>query len=277
MMAVEIMLQHRMSLRNALEYSGCSRSLYYYEQTPRVVGLDPLIVKKVQEIALERPSYGTRRMAAMLSRELDVPVNRKRVQRVYRALNWVAPSMKKGEIMRAKTRLVAPERPDELWESDLTYVWCGSRDRWCYLFNVFDVFTRRWLGYAFDTSAVKENAIMAVSNVLAAHREVDTSTLRLRVDNGPQYTSNAFTGSMDALGIRLEYIFRNTPEQNGHIESFHKTLKKEYLWPRDLNNYQEAEIVIGGAFTDYNAKRIHSSLGYKTPYEFLSEWRVHAS
>lgn len=107
---------------------------------------------------------------------------------------------------------------------------------------------------------------MAVNNVLATHDDVDTSMLRLRVDNGPQYTSNTFTKSMNALGLRMEYIFRNTPEQNGHIESFHKTLKKEYLWPRDLNNYQEAEIVIGEAFADYNTKRIHSSLGYKDAF-----------
>lgn len=278
MTAVGIMLESEMSLRKALMYSGSSRSMYYYEKTPRVLGLDPLTVKKVQEIAVERPSYGTRRMAVMLSREFHVPVNRKRVQRVYRALNWTAPSMKKGEIMRAGSRLVDPQRPDELWESDLTYVWSGNEDRWSFLFNVLDVFTRRWLGYAFHTSAVKENAIMAVNNTLAIHPDVDTSALRLRVDNGPQYTSGAFTGSMNALGMRLEYIFRNTPEQNGHIESFHKTLKKEYLWPRDLNSYQEAEAAIADAFTDYNARRIHSSLGYKTPNEFMSEWRaVHAS
>jgi transposase InsO family protein len=39
---------------------------------------------------------------------------------------------------------------------------------------------------------------------------------------------------MKVLGIRLEFIFRNTPEQNGHIESFHKTLKREYIWPYDF-------------------------------------------
>ena len=77
---------------------------------------------------------------------------------------------------------------------------------------------------------------------------------------------------MRALGIRLEFIYYNTPEQNGHVESFHKTLKKEYLWCQDFKNYQEAEIAIARAFRDYNQNRIHSALGYKTPYEFLEEW-----
>jgi putative transposase len=47
-------------------------------------------------------------------------------------------------------------------------------------------------------------------------------------------------------------------------------LKKEYIWPMDFQNYQEAETAIREAFTDYNQYRIHSSLGYMTPYEFIA-------
>ncbi len=120
---------------------------------------------------------------------------------------------------------------------------------------------------------MKENAIRSVINVLASEK-IDVSKLSSRVDNGPQYKSNAFRESMKILGIRTEVIFRNTPEQNGHIESFHKTLKKEYIWINDFQNYQEAKIAIGNAFIDYNRYRIHSALGYKTPHEFLSEWEL---
>jgi putative transposase len=79
---------------------------------------------------------------------------------------------------------------------------------------------------------------------------------------------------MKALGIRLGFIYYSTPQQNGHIESFHKTLKKEYLWCQDFKNYQAAEIAIADAFKDYNQNRIHSALEYKTPYEFLQNWRM---
>ncbi|MHB8567696.1 MAG: transposase [Nitrososphaerales archaeon] len=115
---------------------------------------------------------------------------------------------------------------------------------------------------------------MSVNNALAAHPRVDASELTLRCDNGSQYRSKAFRESMKALGIKLEFIYYNTPEQNGHIESFHKTLKKEYLWSQDIRNYQEAEIAIADAFRDYNETRPHSSLGYRTPYEFLSYWEM---
>jgi putative transposase len=271
MRAVELMLSNDVSLRKALSYSGLSSSTYYYEPVPRVVSPDPLMVEKVKAIAFKHPTYGTRRIAAMLRRELNLQVDRKRVRRVFHALNWIEPAKKKSEIIRSETKLVKTTRPYELWESDITFVWCGV-DGWCYLFNALDVFQREWLGYAFDTSAVKENAIMSVNNALAAHPQVETSKLTLRCDNGSQYRSAAFRESMRALGIRLEFIYYNTPEQNGHVESFHKTLKKEYLWCQDFRNYQEAEIAITQAFRDYNQNRIHSALGYKTPYEFLEEW-----
>jgi transposase InsO family protein len=274
MMAIGVMLDNKLSLRKALHYSGCSRAMYYYRKRDRkVVRLDPAVVDSAKRITLERPFYGTRRMAVMLSRELGRPVNRKQVQRVFHALNWVEPSKKKVDIIRSKGKTVKASRPYELWEADMSYIWCGI-DGWCYLFNVIDVFSREWISYAFDTCAVKEDAIQSVMNALAAKNGIDLSRLTLRVDNGPQYRSNAFMDSMKALGIRLEFIYRNTPEQNGHIESFHKTLKREYIWINDFSNYQEAEIAIGKAFTDYNRYRIHSALEYKTPYEFLSQWEM---
>jgi transposase InsO family protein len=145
----------------------------------------------------------------------------------------------------------------------------------CYLFNVIDIFSREWMAYAFDTSAVKENAIQSVVYAIASHRDqVSVGKLSLRVDNGPQYKSNAFRDSMKLTGIRTEFMFRNTPEQNGHIESFHKTLKREYMWVNDFQNYQDAEMAISKAFIDYNRYSIQSTLGYRTPYEFLSEWEM---
>ena len=78
---------------------------------------------------------------------------------------------------------------------------------------------------------------------------------------------------MKALGVRCEYIWHNTPEQNGHVESFHKTLKKEYVWPHDFARFQDAEVVLTKAFADYNQDRIHSVLGYLTPDEFVRKAR----
>ena len=58
-------------------------------------------------------------------------------------------------------------------------------------------------------------------------------------------------------------------EQNGHVESFHGTLKREYVWPHEFARFQNAEIVLAKVFVDYNKDRIHSALEYPTPNEFV--------
>ncbi|MGI0086267.1 MAG: IS3 family transposase, partial [Nitrososphaerales archaeon] len=260
------------SLRRSLQCAGVSRKRWYYSSKPREIPVNYAIAQAVQKEASARPTYGTRRMAATLSRHLGLPVNRKQVQRIYRRLGWIVPRKTKSEIIRSTKKLLRPTAPDKLWEADMTYIWCGS-DRWCYLFNVIDVFTREWIGYAFDVAATRHNAVMSVNNSVAS-RKPHTDELVIRVDNGSQYISNDFQESVKILGAELEFIYHHTPEQNGHVESFHKTLKKEYLWPCDFQNYQEAEVAIIKAFDDYNNHRIHSALGYRTPSEFCRLWEM---
>ena len=156
-------------------------------------------------------------------------------------MGYITPCRRKKEIIRSKIPNVKADRPNQVWEADLTYIHCGI-DGWGYLFNVFNIFTREWVGYyCFDLSAVKENAIIAIENALVTHNDiVPENLLVIRTDNGSQYTSKAFRKSLSVLlGLKLEHIYYNTPEHNGHIESFHhKTLKKEYIWSNDFQNYQ---------------------------------------
>ena len=73
-------------------------------------------------------------------------------------------------------------------------------------------------------------------------------------------------------GRRQEFIQVSTPEQGGRIESFHSTLKTEYIWPMEFSSLEEAAECIGKAFYDYNNVRLHSALGYMTPNEFYRKW-----
>ena len=73
-MVANTMQEAGIGLRDALKYSGSSWTMYYYKEKPRFVAPDPLIVKSVRRLMLERPSYGTRRVAAQLTRDLGHPV-----------------------------------------------------------------------------------------------------------------------------------------------------------------------------------------------------------
>jgi len=114
-MVANVLRDEGLSLRKALRVSGCSRNGYYHQPKKRHIPLDPYVVEKTKQVALRRQLYGTRRMAAQLSRELGVPINRKRVQRIYRQLGWTRPSMRKRELLRtiASSR-PKPSRPNEL-------------------------------------------------------------------------------------------------------------------------------------------------------------------
>jgi transposase InsO family protein len=107
-----------------------------------------------------------------------------------------------------------------------------------------------------------ENAVL-----MAFHGTVPES-LVLRTDNGPQYISHEFRNAMKLLGIKLEYIQKHTPEDNGDIESFHNSIKTDYIWPNDLETFVDAGKLMEQAFIDYNTVRPHSSIDYLPPDEF---------
>lgn len=118
--------------------------------------------------------------------------------------------------------------------------------------------------------AVASNAIQSVVKAVEKYPEAAGKVI-LRCDNESQYKSGAFRESMKALGLHMEFIAASTPEQNGHIESFHGKFKREYVWPQEFATFQEAAAAIREAFADYNGVRPHSSLKYMTPYEFVAK------
>jgi hypothetical protein len=111
-----------MSIRKALTYSGCSKNTYYGNKDHRnditaataATAATIMIEKEIQQISLQRPTYGTRRMAATLTRVSGRPINRKRVQRIFRKMGYIIPSKKKREILRSKVPNVKADRPNQV-------------------------------------------------------------------------------------------------------------------------------------------------------------------
>ena len=171
----------------------------------------------------------------------------------------------------SRRRKFEPTGPNQLLKTDITYIHCDN-DGWCYCFNILDVFTRQWVAYVFDTISTTHTAIQSILKAVSSVGGV-VPEIRLRTDNGSQYSSREFRASMQTLGIRHEFIWKNTPEQNRHVESFHKTLKWEYIWPHEFARFQDAEVVLAKAPADYNERRIHSALEYVIPNEFAHRWR----
>ena len=96
-----------------------SKTAWYYARRPRDPAIDGKMELLIIVVAKTRSTYGTRRMAAQLTRQLGAPVNRKRVSKIYRKLGWTAPRMCKTEIIHSGRRLPKPVEPNHLWEADM--------------------------------------------------------------------------------------------------------------------------------------------------------------
>ena len=113
MTAVKQMKQS-MSLAKSLFYCGLPKSSWYYSKTPRNIPLNKDVTKTVQKIGSKRPTYGTRRMAAAASRELNKTVNRKQIRRIFHRLAWIEPSKTKKQIIKVSRKLFKPISPNQL-------------------------------------------------------------------------------------------------------------------------------------------------------------------
>ncbi len=126
MIAVRELVKH-ISLNKSLSLVGISKTRWYYSKSPRTILTDPVVTDIIQKIGVQRPTYGTRRMAAQVSRELDILVNRKKIQRIFNKLGWIEPQKTKKEIMKSGRILFQPSAPNQLWQTELCFLIIQSR------------------------------------------------------------------------------------------------------------------------------------------------------
>lgn len=270
-------LSRTIPVSRACSLTGIPRRTYYNRRPfgIRIVNtrITDEIIIRVRQICSERITYGYRRIWAMLRNE-GIHVNPKTVLRIMKRENLsLEPHRHRNR--KGWKKLVHPHKPDELWETDLTYI-PTMNDGMTYLFNVKDCFAKDWIGYCYSRTCNRRDALKSVENSVLWHPErfpdAIASGITLRSDNGDQYTSHYFTDHVGAMGFRQEFIEKSTPEQDGDIESFHMSLKTDYIWVRDIKDFSEGERIIEQAFNDYNRVRPHSSVEYLPPAVFRERY-----
>ena len=129
---------------------------------------------------------------------------------------------------RKELKLLKADRPGMLIETDITYIPTGNG--MTYLMCIKDVFSKEWYGYNYNASCTARDAINAVDDaVIRKFNGRVPDNLTLRTDNGPQYISTEFNEYLKTMNIEHEYIEKETPEENGDIESFHNSIKTDYI------------------------------------------------
>jgi putative transposase len=259
------MIDRGFTTRSASKLSGYPRSLLYYKRTERNVPLDPDLSSRIEDIILQRPSYGTRRVTAMLRRS-GIAVSRKKVKRHMKSLNLLHSHRKK--FRKSVPRTIVVSRPNIFWETDFTKVYVKG-EGWVYFTAYLDLCSRKIKGYLTSRMSRSDEMIAALdSAVFSVFPDLEIKGLRIISDNGSQLTSRKYENHLMTLKIDHETIHPHTPEEDAFIESYFGHFKDDYIYNREFNSLEEFKDYTDWAARDYNSVRPHSSLNYLTPDEF---------
>ena len=256
-----------MSIRLICKVCEIPRSCIYQEPKKRAkYQVDEELAFRIRSIINQKSEYGLRRIVWKLNRETDVKVNRKKVHRIMKIKGWTMKKRPKGMRPRVKGWKSACDRPNQRWAIDTTHLHT-QMDGHCSVTAIIDCCDRQIVGYRVSKSGKSVVAEAALEDALI--RRHPDSGLILRSDNGLVFGSKSFSKITRRAGIRQEYITPYTPEQNGMIERWFRTLKEECLWKNNFKTIEKARKAIDRFVLEYNHNRPHRALGMLTP----SEWR----
>ena len=254
---------------------GFPRCALYRAAAPPAAD-EPALRGALQRLAGEWPTYGYRRLTAMLRRE-GHPVNGKRVRRLMAELGiqGQAPVRRKRTtnsdhpFPRWPNLVEGREvvRPDQVWVADITYL--RLQKEFVYLAVLMDVFTRQVRGWHLGTSLEGELTLAALDRALRAGRPAVH-----HADQGVQYAATDYVERLLGAGARVSMAAVGEPRANGYAERLMRTIKEEEVELTEYADFADALRQLGRFLDDvYNRKRIHSALGYLTPAEFEQQWR----
>ena len=229
---------------------------------------DAELAAELGQIAAAHPAYG-HRMAWGLLVGGGKKVNRKRVRRVWRSQGLHVRRKKRRKIRTGQGRIFAATGPNQVWAYDFTLDRCANGQALKSL-SIVDEWTRECLAIEVGSSITATRVILVLERLFAQYGAPQV----LRSDNGPEFIARALKIWTLLHHSDTATIDPGKPWQNGSIESFHATFRRECLDAELFAHLREAKIVIEQWRWEYNTQRPHSSLRYRTPASFGAEARA---
>jgi len=260
-----------LSIRTQCELLGLPRSTWYYQPKPS----DPedLRFKRlIDEQYTRLPFYGVRRMWVWLTKDKAERVNIKRVRRLMREMGLEAlyrkPNLSRGNAAHKKypylLKGLAITRPNQVWGTDITYI--RLTEGFVYLAAIIDWYSRYVVAWKLSVTLDGTFCLDALEQALRVARpEI------LNSDQGVQFTSQEFTGRLEAEKIQISMDGRGRALDNVFTERLWRSVKYEEVYLKDYTTVPMARENLSGYFGFYNGERRHQSLGDKTPAEIYFE------
>ena len=220
--------------------------------------------------------YGAKKVNSKL-RKMGLEVNLKRVKRImkenriFSIITKKYKYYKKGNesvslVRNVLNRDFSTETINEKWVSDITYIW-SRKEGWCYLSSIMDLYSNRIISH-------KVGKFMDIKLVMETLKEAyyvrgRKSNIIIHTDRGSQYMSKEYRDYCKSSKMIVSYSRKGNPYDNACIESFHATLKKEYIHHKKFDTIEEIKVGVFEYIEKwYNRERIQEKIGYLTPVEF---------
>jgi len=262
---------HRsISLRRQCDLLGLPRSTAYYTPIPESEE-NLALMKQIDGIYLDNPSYGSRSITAVLANS-DWTVNRKRVQRLMRLMNIAGVAPKRSTSKPSSGHRIFPyllrnveiSHPDQVWSTDITYV--PLRNGFVYLTAVMDWYSRYVLSWRLSNRLEGSFCMEALDEALSRGQPEVFNT-----DQGAQFTSAAFVNRLLDRAVAVSMDGRGRALDNVFIERLWRSVKYEEVYLRDYATVADVEEGLRLYFEKYNHERPHQSLDNQTPAK-VYEW-----
>jgi putative transposase len=275
---------HRYGLERVCHAWDVSRSTHYSRQKRPTSSEDPKrkkpgpkpkindneLLSMIREDIATTPfkGEGHRKIHARLKRQ-KAKVGRNRVLDVMKENNLLSPH-RGVQVQDPHDGTIITDAPNLMWCSDGTKILTVD-DGWVWVFSVEEHWNAECLGWHVckvgDRFAALEPVTQAVRKVYGSIGKGIANGLKLRIDNGSQYTSDYFLKQIAYMGIQDSFGLVKQPQTNGVAERFNRTLKEQILNGRAFYNIEEVRDAVRQFVEQYNAQWLLGKLNYQSPLE----------
>jgi len=255
----------KITISRQAELMNIARSTVYYQ--PQVNLEDLRLMNVIDEIYTEFPCYGKRRMSAELQRRgYEVGKQKARTLMQTMGLEAIYPKPRtsiphpENKIFPYLLRGLDIVRPNQVWGTDITYI--RLLGGWAYLVAFLDWYSRYVVSWQLSNTMESDFCIEALERGL-----MNSKPEIINSDQGSQFTSHSFTGTLAGSGIKISMDGRGRCMDNIFTERLWRSLKQEEVYLKEYRGLGEAHSGISEYFERYNHRRLHQSLNYQTPSE----------